>query len=905
MFMKHSIYLFVLFIGTTVFSQEIQITGKITDKESIPLESATIYVEKISDSSMVSYTVSDENGQFQLNEVIQDEKANLFVSFSGFAPYKQTLELKDEIDLGTIVMSIQENTLDEVVITASSPPMTIKKDTVEFNAGSFNTRQNANLEDVMKKLPGVVVDRDGNITINGKPITRIIVNGEEFFGDDPQIALKNLPKEIINKIQITDTKTEAQEFTGESGDSDNKTVNITIKDNKNKGYFARASLGGGTDDRYEMNSIFNYFNDEFRASIIGGSNNINSSGFSYDETFGSMGNTDGGNGITKSENAGVNITNQWDDIWDVEEVEAEGDYFFGRNDTRRSSSSQTQYLLPGSQYQRNSEQEINTLNDSHRANAEFEVEFDTLSRLSIETGFDSNHGISTGSDYSESLAKNGTMINNTSASDNKSTTGLSFDNEIDFIQKFGEGNAFISLEFSNSHKKHKNENFYYSESTFYQEGNERTEIQDQYIDEQGNEDTYSFELRQRSVLFDVFFLDVSYDFDYNHSTNKRYVYDESENTEGLYDNLNELLSNDFELKSRRHAPNIGLEYENNSWEIEADVGILYAQIENFNLFEGTTFKNDYTNFGLNIDVKHEREGKASYEIEYETEAEIPSIRELQPVVDRTDPLHIIEGNPELNRTYSHDIDMEYRIYDYDTRVGISSWASLNFIQNEVVPKSTIDEDLVRYTRYINVDGTMSANAGVSYSKGIKKDDNQFKFRVKLDGSYDKNIGFTNAVKFRAERFSLSPNIRLTYSIEDVLEVNPEYDLEYQSSKYDINPDRNQDFANHRLGMELTSYWPKNMFFANDFSYRYLQNVAPGLENSSILWNLSLGYQFFKDDAAAVQVKVYDLLDQNVETRRVIEDDYIRDTNNLILKRYVMFSLSYKLSNFGGRSNNNS
>ncbi len=903
--MKYSICLFVLFLGTTVFSQEIQITGKITDEEGVPLESATIYVEKVSDSSMISYTVSDKNGQFELNGRTKDKKANFFVSFSGFTPYQKTLELKDEIDLETIIMKIQENTLDEVLITASSAPMTIKKDTVEFNAGSFNTRQNANLEDVMKKLPGVEVDRDGNISINGKPITRIIVNGEEFFGDDPQIALKNLPKEVINKIQVTDTKTESQEFTGESGDSDNKTVNITIKEDKNKGYFARATLGGGTDERYEMNSIFNYFNDEFRTSIIGGSNNINSSGFSYDETFGSMGNTDGGNGITKSETAGVNITNEWEDIWDVEEVESGGDYFFGRNDTRRSSSSQTEYLLPDSRYQKNSEQESNTLNDSHRANAEFEVEFDTLSRLSVETDFDANLGKSTGKDYSESIAESGDLINNTSTSDNQSNTGLSFDNEIDFIQKFGKGNAFLSLEFSNSHEKQKSENFYYSESTFFQEGNERTEIQDQYIDEQENEDAYSFELRQRSVLFDILFLDVSYDFDYNHSRNKRYVYDESENSEGEYDSLNELLSNDFELITRRHAPNIGFEYEKNFWEIEADVGILYAQIENFNLFEETTFKNDYTNFGLNIDVEHEREGKGSYEIEYETEAEIPSIRELQPIVDRTDPLHIIEGNPELKRTYSHDIDMEYRIYDYDTREGISSWASLNFIQNNVSSISTIDEDLVRYTTYVNVDGDMNANAGVSYSKDIKKEDNQFKFRVKLDGSYDKNIGFTNAVKFRAEQFSLSPNIRLTYTIEDILEVNPEYDLEYQSSQYDINPDRNQDFTNHRLGMEFVSYWPENMLFANDFSYRYLQNVAPGLENSSILWNLSLGYQFLKDDAAAVQLKVYDLLDQNVETRRIIEEDYIRDTNNLILTRYAMFSLSYKFSNFGGRAKNNS
>ena len=223
---------------------------------------------------------------------------------------------------------------------------------------------------------------------------------------------------------------------------------------------------------------------------------------------------------------------------------------------------------------------------------------------------------------------------------------------------------------------------------------------------------------------------------------------------------------------------------------------------------------------------------------------------------------------------------------------------MNFTDNNVVSVTTVDEDLVRNTTYTNVDGAMSADLGAAYNKQMKNGPKEFRYRAQLRASYDKTIGFTNAVKYNAERYSLSPGLRLTYAIEDLVEINPNYQLTYNSTKYDINPDRGEDFTNHKLGLETTTYWPKNVVFGNDISYNYFGNVSPGFDNSSILWNMSLGYQFLKEKAT-LTVKIYDLLDQNVDTRRVIGDDYIQDTQSLILTRYGMLSFTYKLSNFGG------
>ncbi|WP_231896365.1 carboxypeptidase-like regulatory domain-containing protein [Gramella sp. MAR_2010_147] len=241
--MRFYIFLLLILISSNSFSQEFQITGKVVDDSSNPLESATIYTEKPGDSSLVSYTISEKNGEFLLKGNTEAANLNLIVSYNGYSPYQQLIKIQENIVVEDILLQPMDNTLDEVTLTASRAPVTIKKDTLEFNAASFDTRQDANLEDLMKKLPGVEVDSNGNISVNGKPVSRILVNGKEFFGNDPQIATKNLPKEIIDKIQVTDTKTKSEEFTGKAGNPDDKTINIELKEDKNKGYFSRLTAG--------------------------------------------------------------------------------------------------------------------------------------------------------------------------------------------------------------------------------------------------------------------------------------------------------------------------------------------------------------------------------------------------------------------------------------------------------------------------------------------------------------------------------------------------------------------------------------------------------------------------------------------------------------------------------------
>lgn len=292
---NHPSFLLVLIFSFLSYSvsarQDFKLTGKLVDDDNIPLESATVYLEKVADSSMVTYTITDAEGKFVLEGNEEVSLVNFYVTYTGFQAFKKELNLSENPNqnLGEIKMNLSDNMLGEVLVTGTRAPVTIKTDTLEFNAASFKTKEDANLEEVLKKLPGVQVDNQGKITVNGKSVSRILVNGKEFFGDDPKIAAKNLPKELINKIQVVDTKTKSEEFTGKEGDSENKTINVTIDEDKNKGYFARLTAGGGTDERYEMSGIGNYFKDKMRVSVLASSNNINSSGFTFDEVFDAMG----------------------------------------------------------------------------------------------------------------------------------------------------------------------------------------------------------------------------------------------------------------------------------------------------------------------------------------------------------------------------------------------------------------------------------------------------------------------------------------------------------------------------------------------------------------------------------------------------------------------------------------
>ncbi len=899
------------------FSQEFLVKGQVVDAlTNEKLSSATVFVESLQDSTLLNYTISNSTGEFELLFKTKEEQAKLSISYVGKLPFVQRLPLTTpSIELGVLKLEDLTDNLDEVLVNVDRSPITIKRDTLEFNAASFKTRPDANLEDTLKQLPGVEVDASGNITVNGSPVQRILVNGREFFGNDPKIATKNLPKDIINKIQVVDTKTQSQEFTGEEGDSENKTINITIDKEKNRGFFSRATQGGGTDDRYEMSGIANYFEDDLRLSVLASSNNINSSGFTFDEVFDAMGrraatvtggrggnfgingaNSGNNTGITKSETAGLNFVNEWDKIYEVS-----SDYFFGSNKTDTRTSTRRENILPDRTFFTNSERNSRRNNDSHRGNVNFTYKPDTLTRINIRPSINLSKGVNQSSSISESLSESGDLINTSEIENRSENLNFNFNNTLSVTRKFGSRGAFLDVSLDNDNNKSESDNFLFSNRQTFGT-NADLEEQDQLISENSNSETYKVATRYRSVMADNLFLDVSYSYEIEASKNERNVFDFDETT-NTYTNFNQDLSNEFEVKGETHIPRVGLRYEGDKLRTGFNVGLLNTQLKTENLIQNVEFRNEFNNLFTSANLRYEFQRSKRINISYRNSNNIPSIQQLQPVPIQTDPLNIIEGNPNLNPSFNQNLRINFNNFDFRTRSGYGVFFNYTYITDQVVSVSFTDLDLIRRTTFDNISGAQNANLNVYYSKQIRTENKAiYRLRGNISGQYEKNLGFTNGVQFQSENYVVSPNLSLTYEKDQTLTLTPGVGVDYNLRNYNINSNRNEEFTNLNFSLATTTYWPRHVVFGNDLTYFKFGNVAADFRSSSLQWNMSLGYQFAKD-AATLKFKIYDLLDQNIGTRRQTGDDFVQDTDQLILERYFMLSFTYKFNKFSGTQPN--
>ncbi len=904
-----AISFFVAFT-TISFGQSYKISGIVKDTTNTPISDATVYVTSVKDSTVINYSITEKDGKFVIDGNTNAQKINFYISFPGFARYRKTLTLKDDgstYNLGKITLKEMTETLGVVSIQGVAPPVVLKKDTLEFNVDSYKTKADATLEDVFKKLPGVTVDNDGTIKVNGKSITKIMVNGKDFFGSDPKIASKNLPKDLIEKIQVVDAKSRAQEFTGRESDSDDKMINLVVEKENNKGLFARMSAGVGTNDRYSVNGIANYFKQDMRLSALGSTNNINSVGFSYDEVFDAMGRGNarslmrgmGGGGITKSILGGLNFVDTWGKITNFS-----ANYTYRRPSTRTASKVHTENILPDRHYFTNSNSTSKNVNNSHQGDIRVEYEPDSMTRISIRPQISANNGFSRNESFTESFDADGSKINNSTRERHNKENGVNFSNRVDITRKFGTKGGYVQLEFDNSNN-HQNslQNNYTSRNIYDTIGNlQENKIQDQLIKGDQKSAEYSLEAEARIPVFGNWKLDLEYEYENNKEHNQNLFYEPGTNPDS-YDVLNTSLSSNFTTRSITHRPSAGIVYRDDKFSFNLSGGFESVQLKNDEEFSNAHFDNTYNNLFTRLRIRYRIKRGQSLSMYYRRSRDIPSADMLMPVTDKTDPLFIVTGNPDLKPSLSNNFSLNYYNFDFRSHYGMRFFLRGDFTSDAPVSKTTTDAELVRTTTYTNVDGQYNISFGGGIGKMFTlRDNSTIKPHISARASVSKNIGFSNGIKYHANNFTLGPRVSLEYNIPDVINIEPSYNIDYNKSKYSLASQRDRSYTNHIASLEITSYWPKNLIFGNNFSYTHIGETAPGFDNDFFLWNMSLGYKVWGGDGI-FKVKVYDVLNQNVSTTRTLGQDFIRDTQQLVLQRYMMFSFTYKFSKFGGKKMN--
>ena len=908
--MKYYLILVTLLCVTVSFGQakDFKISGTVvTDAEKTPLESATVYLERAKDSTLITYTITDKEGKFTLEGRTFFKDANLNISYVGYQQHTQKVVLdKPTIDLGNIGMLTDANALDAVLIE-SRAPITVKKDTLEFNVSSFKTKRDANVEDLLKQLPGVEIDEAGKITVNGKEVNRILVNGKPFFGDDPTITTRNLTKELIDKVQITDTKTKAQAFTGEVGDDENKTINLTIKEDKNKGIFGRVAAGAGTDERYEYAGMVNIFDNDQRISALAGGNNTNSAGFSFGEIyrmFGSGGNFvtggrgfGGGEGITTSDNYGVNYADELSEAFDIS-----ADYFFAGSNVENESSTERENILPDSRYFTSSNSSSYRESKSHRANLEFEIEIDSTLRIDIEPSFNASQTQRDFSDTEETRDDQNTISNQSTSTSFVETTGKDFSNELDITKRFGSNGAFLRLSLDNDYNSTETDDFLMSEANIFGDNPEDI-IRDQFTDGDRTTKGFATSLNYRLPLRGKeWYMDIRYSYNNNKQENKVSTYDYNDSTQD-YTDFNTILSSDFEYINRTNTPSVRLSHRKDKVFTYFEARYVFRNLENQDFLRpNLSLARDFEAVEIRSSYRYRFSRKSSLRFGYNLSNNSPNLSQLQPFADVSDPLNTVIGNPNLEPTNNHRVYANFHSFDFQKGTGFFGNISANFRDNDVVTNSIVDENFVRTTTYANVDGGYNTNARASYSKSVKIDTvKTFKYRLALRADLSKNINFNNGEQYASKINALTPTLELTFDWKDVMQLIPSYNLSFTRRKFDLDRFEDEDFVQHTIGIRTTTTVPKKLEWRNDIRYNYNPNIAPGFQKSSWFWNTTLAYSILKDQGA-ISLKAFDLLNQNTNARRIATANYIQDSQSTVLNRYFMLSFSWKFNSMGPQGN---
>lgn len=891
-----------------VCGQEFKISGTVIDAGSEqPLEATTIYAESPKDSALVAYTISDENGYFELEDRTSLRQMNLFFSYNGYRTLTMKVEVKPEIKFGTVRLEPQTQELQGVDVVADRVPITIKKDTMEFNADSFKTRPDANVEDVLKKLPGVDIDSDGKITVNGKEVDQVLVNGQVFFSNDPKVATKSLPKEVIDKIQVTDTKTKTEEFTGEEGEGETKTINLTIKKDKNKGVLGRVSAGYGTDERYQLNGILNYFNDTQRASAIASSNNINNSGFSFDEIYDMVGRSRGGyngardtgllnnfgNGITTSSNLGGSYADARKGQYEID-----ANYFYGYSDSFNDQKTSRENILPEGRFFTDSENNFRGATNSNRGAANLEFDIDKTLRVTLEPSMSVNRTDSYNKNSSVSYDGEGELINRNDRTTRDDGFQRNFTNRFNIIKKLDTIGRFVSLSFSNTNIEERNlSNLGSISEVFGTDGG--TEVLDQFSEVVNKRNAYAVSGEYRHPIFEKTFLDFEYSYSYDDRDNRKEVFDFNEG-DGAYSLFNQEQSSNFNFRNVQQTPSIGIRRNGEKFHFRVAAEYKFSELSNQDLLQNTGFTKSYENLLFNARVRYSLGKNKRFRARYRSNLNFPSVNQLRPVPNVSNPLNIVIGNPELSPAVRHNVSFNYNDFNWKDRTGMYVYFNMDVYKDRVSGISTTDENLLRTTRYINVDGNYNGWAGFGYSKGIKKDSTlTVKFNLRPGIAFGKQVSFSNGVRLEAQSFDISPYVSTNINYREMIEIEPGYGIALNSTKYNLDNFDDVRFTSHSASLRTTAYWPKNVIWGNDIRYTYNGNVGEGYKKDAVFWNMSLGLEILKKKAT-VKVLAYDLLDQNINTRRTTGEDFIQDFQGTVLTRYFMGSFTYKFDQFGGK-----
>jgi hypothetical protein len=934
------------FIGIMIFlqfgilnAQNFKITGNVLDKtEKISLQGVSITVTKDNDPK-ISGTLTDYKGKFEIKNLSTGEYKLRF-SYIGYQEVIKHITIKDRnIELGNIFMEEKPTQTDEVEITADMPAVELKGDTTQYNAGAYKANPDAVAEDLVQKMPGIVV-QNNKVQAQGEDVKKVLMDGKPFFGEDPTAALKSIPADIIDKVQIFDEKSEQAQFTGFDDGETQKTMNIVTHVNMRTGQFGKAYAGYGDQDKYQAGTSFNIFDDDRRISILAQANNVNQQNFAIEDILGAVssfrggrmpfmgrgpgsgmrrsGSSSGGgtpgfgggsvrdflvnqqNGISTTNALGVNYSDQWG-----EDIKLTGSYFINHSKNDAMEDIAREYIsLSDTTIFYNEEDRSNSKNINHRFNLRFDWDIDSSNSILIRprVSFQQNEGSSLTIAGTENQFRPINISNNDFNSD---LSGYDLSNQLLYRHKFSLEGRTISINFNTGYNSNDGENTLEATSISYP-FNFDTLNQMSELDMKGSNLSYS--LAYTEPLWDNSQLQLDYGGHYNNNKSDKSTYKYDEVNES-YSNLDTTLTNIF--NSNYISQDAGLSYRYNKDNSNFTAGASY-QWSNLNNLQDFPFENEteksFNNILPYMRYQYRFSRRQHFRIFYRTNTDLPRIEQLQNVIDNSNPLQLSTGNLNLKESYQHSLFLNYMSVDVRNAsnffVMIGGRYSNNYIGDNTL---TFNQDTILDNQYSvsngtqitlpeNFDNYWDLRSFVNYGMPISFI--KCNMNINIAYRYNNIPGMLDNLLNYSRSQTISTGLALSSNISESVDFTLSSFSNFNTVNNSINKDVNITYFNQNTNFRMNLIFFEHLVIRSDLSHNYYSGLSDDYNTNYFLWNAVLGYKFLENKQAEINISAFDILNQNKAITRNVNDIYIEDSKSNVLQRYFMLTFVYTFRNFG-------
>ena len=907
---KCLLMLLMILFSPMAFAQQsgVNVTGSVVEQGSdTPIEQATVRLLNVKDSAMVRGVVSARNGSFTLKNVKKGSYL-LHITFIGYDPLYQPLQItgkKNPVNVGKLELSDGAIELGEAVVIGKAPEVTVRNDTVEYNADSYKVTEGSVLEDLLKKMPGVEVDSEGKITVNGKEVKKVMVDGKEFFSDDPKVASKNLPAKMIDKLQVLDKKSDMAQMTGFDDGEEETVINLTVKPGMKQGWFGNAYGGYGSKDRYEGNAMVNRFVNNDQITFMGGTNNTNNMGFSdlASTMFSGMGGGGGrrggfgaGSGITSSGNAGLNFSKEFK----PDKLTLGGNTRYSHSDNDARSKSDRQNILPGdsSSYD-NSEAMSRTKSDNFGVDFRLEWKPDTMTQLIFRPSFSLSHSMNDNFSDATTLDNERDTVNTNKSSNYSESNGYNLNASIDFSRKLNNKGRVFSATLSGGNSDSYSDGMNRSDIVYF---NQTDALKNSIIDQRSRYDNKGFNYRAYVSWVEPIghnnFIQATYSISQRKQEALKNVY--NQDADGIYNVLDSAYNQSYRNNfiSQRASLSFKSQRAKFNYTIGLNLDPSYSSSENF---VGDTTLSKITRKVVNLSpmaqFNYMFDKRTNLRIMYNGRTSQPSMTQLQPVAAISDPTNITIGNPDLNPRYTNNVFIRFQQFTPEKQRAFMIMANGSYIINDIVSYTSYNQETgVKTTTYKNVNGNYSGNVRMMLNTPLKN--KKFSINSMTMASFANSNGYINEEKNTNRNLILSERGGIDFR-SSYLDLGVNGNIRYNATSNSLQKENNQNTFNYGAGGYTTIYLPLNFKIESDVNWSTNSGYGDGFKQNEVLWNASASKSFLKNNQGTLRFKIYDILQQRSNISRSVTASYIQDSEYNTLGSYFMVHFIYRFSIFKG------